>query len=452
MVCGIVFMLYPWTLNAQKNANKALHKTHQEKINKAFKNKPLWYRLWNRYDINPGFSKYALGYSKSFPLYKWTNPKYKGGFRYRNNHLEFGMSFWTGVEAGQTIESDVNRFSLGYFTPLHFFSIGRRYLDVKGFLCQPALALGYTYNNRNHGLYIAPSMHFQFPFLVVELRSHFEFTDGAGFNIFPELSLELDALYSLLDPHKTKTGIWESYSTYASPLGGGWYKVTSTYARNDYMILDIGPFWGITPRLGIYPDFLTGLPHKSYGIGASGRINFLGADIHYDRGFLQTGILTNHKDLHQTIKHKFDNEKVKGLVPIHSFSFEANFNVWGILLGIFKKQAIRQMGVKVTPLNRFNFHLGLVYINVGTPNYKTPADAITYTDHFFDSNPTIERTSINDPLQLANEWGVTYGWSYEMGAIGLRVNHKLSKRNGKSSIFELYYIVPISKIIKVYKH
>jgi hypothetical protein len=106
--------------------------------------------------------------------------------------------------------------------------------------------------------------------------------------------------------------------------------------------------------------------------------------------------------------------------------------------------------MKVTPMNRFNFHLGFTYATVGNPVYVDEAAANAYTDDFFATYPDVERNAINDPMQIGNEWGVTYGWSYEMGAVGIRSNHKLMKMSGKSYTFELYYMVPISRIFKAY--
>lgn len=440
---------------AQDGETVGFYKFYKNELKEDFKTNGWWYKTWNRYDVNPGFSRYSVGYSKSKPLLGWDNVVDKGGVRYRLNHFDLGASFWSGNHKGDTATTDAMRIAAGYFTPISAFSIGRRYLDVRGALLQPAVAGGYAYSNKKHGIYLAPSMHLQLPFVVLEARANMEYTFGGGFNIFPELSLQLDALYTLLDPHKEKTGIWERYSTYAlydktDIYGNVWYDVHSTYSRHDYVILDMGPLWGITPRMGFAPSLITDNPYKTYGVGLSGRINFLGADIHYDRGFTQIGVVPNVQALDGTVRGKFDNEKVSGLLPANHFSFQANANVYGLLLGIFKRQAIKNMGFAVTPLNRFNFHLGFTYSTVGTPTYNNEQEAIDYTNQFFNDHPEVERNAINDPLQHENEWGVTYGWSYEMGAVGVRVNHKLMKTSGKSSTLEVYYILPITKILKAY--
>lgn len=450
-----VLVFFQFGSYAQGDETVSFRKFYKNELKENFKSQSWWYKLWNRYDINPGFSRYAIGYAWSKSLFGWENVVDKGGVRYRNNHFDLGASFWSGVKDGDTTNNAM-RIAAGYFTPISAFSIGRRYLDVKGVLLQPAIAGGYTFSNRKHGLYVAPSFQLQLPFAVAEARANVEYTFGGGVNIFPELSLQLDALYTLLDPHKEKTGIWERYSTFAlydrtDIYGQRWYNVYSTYSRNDYVILNIGPLWGITPRVGIAPELITDNPYKTYGIGLSGRMNFLGADIHYDRGFTQIGVVDNLNALDGSVRKHFDNSKVSGLIPANQFSFQANVNVWGLLLGVFKRQAIQNMGFTVTPLNRFNFHLGFTYATVGDAQYDDPQGALDYTNQFFADYPDVERNAINDPTQHENEWGVTYGWSYEMGAVGLRVNHKLMKTSGRSSTLELYYIIPVGKVIKAYQ-
>lgn len=452
----LAFTLLLCTISySQQDTENSLYKNHKKELKEDFKTEKLWYRIWNRYDINPGFSKYALGYSFSQPLFNWDQVVDKGSIRYRKNHLDVGVSFWKGIKNGEFSTTDAFRISAGYITPISALSIGKRHLDVMGFLIQPSLAMGFSVIGKErelnaYGLYISPSIHIQLPFVIAEIRGNFEYALGSGLNVYPELSFQLDALRTLLDPHKAKTGIFESYGGYVSPLGGGWYKVTSTYTKTDFTINDIGPIWGVTPRIGFAPASTNSKPFKTYGIGISGRINFIGADIHYNKGYLRTGIVSNSTSVDPTVKSKFDNEKVKGLIPVSQFNFEANISVVGILLSLFKKQAIRDMGFKVTPLNRFNFNLGLSYILPGTPQFEDEAGAIKYTDEFFAAHPDIERDLVNDPLQFSKGWGVTYGWSYEMGAIGLKMNNVLGSNIGKSSTFEVYYILPITKIIKVY--
>ena len=439
---------------AQGDKTIGFNKFYKNELKESFKNQGFFYRLWNQYEISPGFTRYALGLSKGAYTKGWDNVSGNLGFRYRYGHLDLGGSVWDGVHEGDTI-TNAYRFSAGFFTPIGALSFGRRDKGVRGMLLQPAMSLGYVRSYKKNGLFIAPSVHLQLPCILFQARANIEYHFGGGLNIYPELSVQLDALYNLLDPHKVKTGIWERYSTYAlydktDVYGTRYYDIISTYSRSDHKFLDMGPAWGVTPRYGVMPRFLTDNPYKTYGVGVSGRINFLGADIHYDRGYFQSGVVPNVQALDGTVRSKFDNDQVSGLIPANQFSFEASANVYGVLLGIFKKQAIRGMGLKVTPLNRFNFHLGFTYATVGKPVYDDEAAAIAYTDQFFADHPDVERNAINDPMQIGNEWGVTYGWSYEMGAVGIRSNHKLMKMSGKSYTIEMYYILPITKIFKAY--
>ncbi|MFK8037640.1 MAG: hypothetical protein AB8B74_05070 [Crocinitomicaceae bacterium] len=425
--------------------------SYHDEVKENFKNESIWYRIWNRYDVNPGFSKYAVGTMWSTPLNGWQSTSRHLGFRYHQNHVELSGGVWQGVRKNESDTLSAYRLSLGYFTPLSFFSIGKRYLDVKGFLIQPAMGFGYTLTNGNHGAYFGCGLQVQLPFVIAEARANMQYTFGGGFNVFPEISLQFDALRTLLDPQTVKTGKFDSQFTSASPIGGGWYKVTTKYYSNDFNIEDIGPLWGVTPRVGRAFRAWSDNPYNTFGIGISGRLNFLGADIHMDRGMLQTGVVSNVQALDGIVKNKFDNDQVLGWVNTTEITFEANLNIVGLCLGIFKKKAIVDMGWKTTPLNRFNFHLGFTRINPGKVEYINEDQAKAYTDEFFTTHPTIERNAINDPLQHEKEWAVTYGISYEMGAVGIRVNNKLSKSSGRGATLELYYILPITKIIKAYQ-
>lgn len=431
----------------EKEYNDYHHSTKEYFI----KHEVLWYRLWNRYEINPGFSKYAVGAMWTTPLMGWQSTANQIGFRSHQNHIELSGAAWTGVKNLETETTGGYRLSAGYFTPLTFLRIGRRFMDVKGFLIQPAMGFGYTLSEGTHGAYFGGAMHFQLPFAIVEARANVQYTFGGGFNIFPELSLQLDALRTLMNPLTTKTGKFDSQFSSATPLGGGWYTVTTTHYSNDFTIEDVGPFWGVTPRYGRAGSRWSEKPYSTYGIGISGRLNFLGADIHVDKGKLQTGFVPNVNALDGTVKTKFDNSKVLGWVNTSEITFEANINIVGLCLSLFKKKAIMDMTWKTTPLNRLNFHLGVIKINPGKVEYVDEASAIAYTDEFFTTYPNIERNAINDPLQHEKEWAVTYGISYEMGAVGLRINNKLSKSSGRGTTAELYYILPITKIIKAYQ-
>ena len=425
--------------------------TYHASIEENFKKESLWYRLWNRYEINPGFSKYAVGHMWSAPLTGWQSTSKYLGVRYHQNHVELSGGLWHGIRNNETDTVSAYRLSVGYFTPLSFLSFGQRYMDVKGMLIQPAMGAGYTFSDGSHGAYLGGGLQCQLPFVIAEARANVQYTFGGGLNVFPEISLQFDALRTLLDPQTVKTGKYHSQFTTAQPLGGGWYKVTTSSTTTDFTIEDIGPLWGITPRFGRAFEAWSDQPYNTFGLGLTGRLNFLGADIHFDRGKLQTGIVSNASAVNGTVKKNFDNEKVKGWVNTTELSFEANVNVVGLLLGIFKKNAISKMSWKTTPLNRFNFHLGFTRVNPGKVEYVNEDEAKTYTDEFFAAHPGVERNAINDPLQHEKEWGVTYGFSYEMGAIGLRVNNKLTKTVGRGSTIELYYVLPITKIIKAYR-
>ena len=87
----------------------------------------------------------------------------------------------------------------------------------------------------------------------------------------------------------------------------------------------------------------------------------------------------------------------------------------------------------------------------GNVQYNDAQGARYYTDQFFADRPQIERNAINDPTMHEAGWSVTYGMSYEMGAIGFRINNKITKTMGSSSTLDIYYILPIRKMIKGYR-
>jgi len=424
---------------------------YQTQLEEQFKKENLWYRIWNRYELHPGFSEYSLGWSDATPSNGWDNIDNKWGLKYRRRHLEIGYNSWKGTTPELDSASRYNRFTIGYQTPSGLFSIGKRYLDVKGFLIKPIIAAGYSNTNKSHGVYVSPGLHLQLPFAIISARANADYNFKDGFNVFPEISVQLDALRTLMDPQLKRTGTFHSTSTTATPLGGGWYSVRTRHSASAFEIEDIGPFWGVTPRIGYAPAIELANPYMSYGLGITGRINYFGADIRYDKTKLRTGVVSNVNALDATVRNEFDNEKVKGLVDVSSLTFEANVNLVGLFLGIVKKNAVSKMGNTTTPLNRLSFHLGYTKLNPGKVTFENPDSAATYTNQFFANHPEIERNSINDPLQIEKEWGVSYGLSLELGAVGVRVNNMLGKSIGRGSTIDLYYMLPLTKIFKAYK-
>ncbi|MGB1038922.1 MAG: hypothetical protein ACPGYY_09770 [Bacteroidia bacterium] len=316
------------------------------------------------------------------------------------------------------------------------------------------LGVGLSRNDGSYGAYVSPGMHVQLPFTVLGLRLNTEYTFDGQLNLIPEVSFQLDALRNLLDPHKVKTGDNTHNSSTATPLGGGWYRVEHRSTTSSVYVKDIGPFWGVTPRYGIMPsrwvDKGVGNLH-SYGIGVSGRINFLGADVSISRGQVVPGVNKQVNALDGTVASKFDSEKVAGIMNTTEISFEGTVNIVGLVAGIVKPQNYRDMGMKVTPLNRWNFHLGMVRYIPGSVSYNNADSARLYTDNFFADNPGIERNAINDPMIHEGDWGVSYGMSYELGVVGVGVYNKITKSMGSSTMMEVYYIIPLSKVLKAYR-
>ena len=437
------------SMNSEKEVDD-----YQYKLEQQFEQESAWYRTWNRFEVNPGFSKYAIGPALSQPILGWDEYDEIFGLKYRSGHLEAGGLWWKGVSDGDTTASHSNRFHAGYFTPINKFKLGRRYMDVKGFLVQPVLGLGVCRTQKSFGGYISPGIHFQLPFVVASARLNTEYTFGQGFNFFPEISLQLDALRTLLDPNLVKTGTNTHKTTTAQPLGGGYYLVKTTVSTNGVYVKDIGPFWGITPRYGFFNPAWAGnkdLTVNSYGVALTGRINFLGADIRVDRSQMIPGVTPNVNALDPTISKHFDNTQVAGRINSTEITFEGTINLVGLVLQVIKPSNYQHMGMKTTPLNRFNFHLGLTRFVPGKASYLNPTQAKMYTDSFFSANPDIERNAINDPLIHEGGWGVSYGISYEMGVVGFGWTNKLSKTYGRTSFVEVYYIVPIVKVLKAYR-
>ncbi len=449
---GTFLVLLSFSLSAQKDStNTNKFDDYQTQLEKQFKKESWWYRTWNRYEVNPGFSKYAFGPSLIYPTQHWNDVKDNFGFRYHMTHLELSANFWRGKQEGDVKYKDAHRVAVGYYTPITNWSVGKRYMDVKGLLLQVSGAGGYANTHSNHAVYVAPALELQLPFVIVSARANLEYTFGEGFNVFPEIGIQLDALHTLLNPQLVKTGTLNTSHTSSTPIGGGWSLVQTSYSRQNQYFNDVGPFWGITPRVGWAHPAWTNNPFNTVGVGVTGRINFLGADIHYDKGKLVTGVVENANDLHATVKSKFDNSKVRGTVSTSEISFEGVANIPGLFLNVAKRNSVSKMPFTTTPLNRVNFHMGVTRIKVGDVQFDNKDSATAYTNQFFASNPSIERNAINDPTQFEDEWGVNYGISYEMGAIGIKVNNKLSKSNGRSTTLEFYYIIPITKVVKAYK-
>lgn len=421
---------------------------YQKQLKEQFRSESFVHRSFNRYDVNDGFAKYAVGLSTSVPLTGWKNVHNTWGVRYRRNHFDVGVSFWSGSMAETSDTAKFNRLSAGYITPLTALGFGNRPLGIMGLRIQGIAAVGLTRTNKKYGLYAAPGIHLELPFCSVGARANLEYTFGGGINVFPEVSLQLDGLWDLFDPSLTRTGTYHSSSTRVEHLGMGWYKVTHTEYNSPFVIKDVGPFWGITPRFGRAFSAWATQPYNSYGLGISGRISYFGADIRIDRGNVVSGVVSNANALDPMVKSEFDNEKVQGIVPTTELTIEGNFNIVGLFLSIFKKNAISKMGNTTTPLNRLNFNLGITRFVPGQPKYLNSDSAQAYTDQFFNDRPKIERNAINDPLKHEKEWGVTYGLSYEMGAVGVRVNNRLSKTIGKGTTLDVYYILPVTKLVR----
>lgn len=456
-ICITVLLSLFLGLSAQNDSasEESKYDDYYEQLESQYKKESFWYRSWNRFEVNPGFSKYAVGPSISRPLMNWKNVDQTFGLKYRNKHFEFGALWWKGVKAETTVEKSANRIYAGYFSPLNQFRLGKRYLDVKGWLLQAVGGGGVVRHDGAYGLYVSPGLQLQLPFTVLSARVNTEYTFKDGFNIVPELSLQLDALRDLLNPHRVKTGRGSHTSTTAQPLGGGWYLVESRTSNYDVTVQDVGPFWGITPRYGFFDPNWIDTHHSSLvrtmGVALSGRINFLGADIRLDRSKMYMGIVPNVQALDDKVKNEFDESRIAGTINSTEITFQANINVVGLVANIIKPGHYQQMGWKTTPLNRLNFNLGLTHFTPGKAHLNDLNAAQFYTDSFFNANPQIERNAINDPLQNTSNWGVSYGLTYEMGAVGVGWTNKLTKTYGRTSFIEVYYILPISKIIKAYK-
>lgn len=420
---------------------------YYKQLKEQYKKESLGYKISNGFELNPGFSKYAIGVSKFVPLNNGSSIKQNIGLHYRNSHLE--ASFYN---YNQDQEENLIRWRAGYFRPYGKFKIGKRVADVKGLLLQPVYGLGALRNDGNWGAYVSPGIHLQLPFSVLSARLNIDYDFKQGVSILPELSLQLDALRTLLSPSLIKTGEGTSTSTSSTPLGGGWYLTKTTSEAYDVYIKDIGPFWSITPRYGFMPASL-GVSNyegnlESFGLGASFRVNFLGADIKFAKG-ATTFKDMNLKDAPKEMKN-FDYNRVCGFVNTNELSFEGNVNIVGLVMGLISSH-YSSMPMTTTPLNRFNFHLGLSYLTAKSSNFKNVTDARHYTDSFFAINTNVERNTETDPFQTSNEWAVSYGVSYEMGAVGFGVFNKLSKTMGRSTMMEVYYMIPVSKVIKAYK-
>lgn len=438
-------------LFGQDSLKTITYDTHKQEAKERLQKESLWFRLGHQYYRAPGCSQYSIG--PSFISSTKINQVQKHiSIRYKSVHKEISFSQWTGnatFNEQDTIENH-NRMTVGYFTPLHFFSRGKRELDIKGFLLQPVLGTGYVRSYKAHGIYASPAMQFQFPYGLVEARLNVDYLFGRGIDVLPEVSVQLDALRNLLNPTKVKTGYNEHTSSYVTPLGGGWYEVTSFYSKSDFYLQDIGPLFGVTPRVGIAGAKWATKNYKTYGVGLTGRLSFFGIDVHADRGKSRLGVVKNVNDLNGQVSAHFDNDQVQGFVNTTEFTAEGCFNLAGLFLSIFKKQTIMHMKNTTTPLNRWNFHLGYTYFVPGKVEYQDSETARTYTDKFFTDRPEIDRNAINDPLQHEAGWGVSYGMSYEMGSIGFRINNKLTKTMGSSSTIDIYYILPVRRMAKAY--
>ena len=209
--------------------------------------------------------------------------------------------------------------------------------------------------------------------------------------------------------------------------------------------------FGVTPRVGIANAKWATKNYKTFGLGLSGRLNFFGLDIHADRGKSRLGVVKNVQCARwDCFEHSLIMIKYNGFINTTEFTAEGCFSIAGLILSIFKKQTIMNMGMKTTPLNRWNFHLGYTYFMPGNVQYNDAQGAKDYTDKFFSDRPQIERNAINDPTMHEAGWGVTYGMSYEMGSVGFRINNKITKTMGSSSTLDVYYILPIRRMAKAY--
>jgi len=176
--------------------------------------------LTKQYELTPRCSKFSIGPS-FITSTKNNDVQTQISIRYKSVHKEISFAQWTANATFDELDTIVNhnRFTVGYFTPLNFFSLGKRELDIKGFLLQPVMGAGYVNSYKKHGIYAAPAMQFQFPYGLVEARLNVDYLFGRGLDVLPEVSLQLDALRSLLNPTRVKTGYNEHTSTYATPLG-----------------------------------------------------------------------------------------------------------------------------------------------------------------------------------------------------------------------------------------
>ena len=132
VICA--FVLITSTSFGQDSTQDVSYESHKERAKQQMKSESIWYRLTNQYELAPGCSKYSIG--PSFITSTKNNDVQKQiSIRYKSVHKEISFAQWTAnatFDEKDTIENH-NRITAGYFTPLNFFSLGKRELDIKGF-------------------------------------------------------------------------------------------------------------------------------------------------------------------------------------------------------------------------------------------------------------------------------------------------------------------------------
>lgn len=116
----ILALLIVPLLSFTQDNNLPDYDSYHDQLKEQFKSESWWYKRFNQYEINPGFSKYSIGPALTYPLSGWDNVHRSFGVRYRQTHFEIGAAFWKAQLNNEVDTNNFSRISLGYFTPATF--------------------------------------------------------------------------------------------------------------------------------------------------------------------------------------------------------------------------------------------------------------------------------------------------------------------------------------------
>ena len=325
--------------------------------------------------------------------------------------------------------------------------VGSRPLGIRGMYARSFVALGGGVRGRELAPYVAGGLSLQVPFAVLEARVTVATGDQTLFQAYPELSIQLDGLFGLLDTNVRKTGTQHYTSHHVVEVFTGFenvgghsvraydvYDVTE-YHQSDWHMRLMPAFWGLSPRLSLTnAGVLPGV-----GLGLSGRALGAGLDLYAMHSAVNAVTWVGPSSLGDPLAGGIP-DALKGTVQTWELSADGSINVLRVVGKLIFPRALAGLDTSEVQYGRVMFYLGAGLSLPGEAHFDDETAALALLDATFVGD--VERTALTDPSQTQMGLSIKTGWGYELGPAQLRGVATFNPHSGTRVGLEVAYIFP----------